>query len=596
MTSDEKNNVTTDTETQETASNPATEQPTAQPAGETQSEVPAETIPTAEADKPRESYEEFIAPNAEFPQPPPESAPQETPGSSSEPVAAEPRSETAAESRPRPQLNPTVDPDMARPVASLETPTSSPPAPAAEPAPVEEKPSPPAPAPSAQVAPPRAPAEIPKTSDLDADLEAQIASAQARDEAAGSQPAPQPEPAEEAEPGAGQPAEAAPTTEEELEPGHKLRGKVQSIAGDDVFFDVGFRSPALVSLRQFDPEKTLEVGQQFTIVVDRVSPDEGLIHANLPRGRRKIQGNWDAVAVGQVVDCMVTKTNKGGLEITVSSIRGFLPASQVDLHYVSDLEKYVGEKLTVKITEANRAKRNLIVSRRAYLKEERESQAQDIWKSLEVGQAKKGVVKTLKDYGAFIDIGGVDGFLHIGEMSWNRIRHPSDLLSEGQEVDVQILSLDPERKRIGLGMRQLSQNPWDAATQNYAQGTTVKGRVTRTTDFGAFVELEPGVEGLVHISELDYRRVNKVNDVLNVGDEPELQVLDVDLGRKRISLSLKALKEKPPELDKKPEKKSDEDMAPSGGEGYARKRKGPLKGGTGGSSGGGLFGDPGDFS
>ena len=290
------------------------------------------------------------------------------------------------------------------------------------------------------------------------------------------------------------------------------------------------------------------------------------------------------------------ENQQGRLEITVSNIRGFLPASQVDLHYVPDLEKYVGEKLTVKITEANRAKRNLIVSRRAYLKEEREAQAQEIWTALEVGQAKKGIVKTIKDYGAFVDIGGVDGFLHIGEISWTRIRHPSDVLSEGQEIDVQIVSIDQDRKRIGLGMRQLTQNPWDTATQKYAQGTAVTGRVTRTTDFGAFVELEPGVEGLVHISELDYRRVNKVTDVLNVGDEAELQVLDLDLGRKRISLSLKALKEKPPELDKKPEKKSDEDQAPSAGESYTRKRKGPLKGGTGGSGGGGLFGNPGDFS
>ncbi len=371
---------------------------------------------------------------------------------------------------------------------------------------------------------------------------------------------------------------------------------MQSISGDDVFFDVGFRSPAVVSLRQFDPARPLEVGQQLTIVVEKVNPEEGLIQANLPRAKRKIQGNWDAVEAGQVVDCMVTKTNKGGLEITVSNIRGFLPASQVDLHYVPDLEKYVGEKLTVKITEANRAKRNLIVSRRAYLKEERDVQAQEVWTVLEVGQEKKGVVKTIKDYGAFVDIGGVDGFLHIGEISWTRIRHPSDVISEGQEIDVQIVSLDQDRKRIGLGMRQLVQNPWDTATQRYAQGTAVTGRVTRTTDFGAFVELEPGVEGLIHISELDYRRVNKVTDVLNVGDEMELQVLDLDLGRKRISLSLKALKEKPPKFDKKPEKKSDEDLAPSDGEAYARKRKGPLKGGTGGSAGGGLFGNPGDFS
>ncbi len=573
MTSDDtlqKQDVTTETQTQETASSPEPEQP---PTASDQSQPEStQSSPGGEAQEPMATGAEPGPPSSETP-----SGTEEAPPS---------------ESRPRPQLNPTVDPNLAKPVPTFES-SAAPPV-EQQPMPTEEKP--PVQTPSAQRVHSGPPAEIPKTADLDADLEAQISAALAQDQAAGNQPVPAPEPVAEGEQEPGKPQEAAPTTEEELEPGHKLRGKVQSITGDDVFFDVGFRSPALVSLRQFDPEKPPQVGMQYTVIVDKANPAEGLIHANLPRGRRKIQGNWDAVAVGQVVDCMVTKTNKGGLEITVSNIRGFLPASQVDMHYVPDLEKYVGEKLTVIITEANKAKRNLIVSRRAFLKEERESQAQDIWGSLAVGQTKKGTVKTLKDYGAFIDIGGVDGFLHIGEMSWNRIRHPSDMLSEGQEVEVQILTLDADRKRIGLGMRQLSQNPWDTATQRYAQGTTVSGKVTRTTDFGAFVELEPGVEGLVHISELDHRRVNKVNDVLNVGDHPELQVLDVDLGRKRISLSLKALKDRPPELDKRPEKKSDEDMAPSAGEGYTRKHKGPLKGGTGGSAGGGLFGNPGDFS
>lgn len=622
MSSDEalqKNNVTTEPENSETASSPETEHP--------QSENPPEDSAPQAPGEPAESQPpESVASTGEQPsaEPTAESQPSASePSAPAEPVSAAsesqpeapaetPQAESSAteeasqppesESRPRPQLNPTVDPNAVKAVPSLDSPSGATP-PTAEvsesEAPKESKPA--TPPPSAESIPKSMPAEIPKSADLDADLEAQIAAAQASDEASGSQPAPAPQqPAAETGEGEGdesKPQEApAPTSEEELEPGHRLAGKVQSVSGDDVFFDVGFRSPALVSLRQFDPEKQPEVGQTFQIVVDKVNPNEGLIYANLPRGKRKIQGNWDAVAVGQVVDCMVTKTNKGGLEITVSNLRGFLPASQVDLYYVPDLEKYVGEKLTVKITEANRAKRNLIVSRRQYLQDEREVQAQDIWKNLEVGQSRKGVVKTIKDYGAFVDIGGVDGFLHIGEISWSRIRHPSDVLSEGQEIDVQILSLDEDRQRIGLGMRQLAQNPWDAATQKYAPGSTVNGRVTRTTDFGAFVELEPGVEGLVHISELDYRRVNKVNDVLNVGDETELKVLDVDLGRKRISLSVKALKEKPPELDKKPEKKSDEDMAPSGGEAYNRKRKGPLKGGTGGSGGGGLFGDPGDFS
>ncbi|MCA9072236.1 MAG: S1 RNA-binding domain-containing protein, partial [Planctomycetaceae bacterium] len=482
--------------------------------------------------------------STEEPSPPPETeTPQPEVASTEEPS---PTLET--ETRSRPQLNPTVDPNAAKPVPSLDSSNAAPPpsTPVVETSESEDtKDSKPAsPPPSAEVIPKSIPAEIPKSADLDADLEAQIAAAQASDEATGSQPVPPPQqPAAEATEGESAPAKPpeapAPTSEEELEPGYKLSGKVQSVSGDDVFFDVGFRSPALVSIRQFDPEKQPEVGQTFHIVVDKVNATEGLIYANLPRGKRKIQGNWDAVEVGQVVDCMVTKTNKGGLEITVSNLRGFLPASQVDMYFVPDLEKYVGEKLTVKITEANRAKRNLIVSRRQYLQDEREAQAQDIWKNLEVGQSRKGVVKTIKDYGAFVDIGGVDGFLHIGEISWSRIRHPSDVLSESQEIDVQILSLDEDRQRIGLGMRQLAQNPWEVATQKYAPGSNVSGRVTRTTDFGAFVELEPGVEGLVHISELDYRRVNKVNDVLNVGDEPELKVLDIDLGRKRISLSLK---------------------------------------------------------
>lgn len=661
MSSDEalhRNDGTTESNTTETASSPEPEQNQTPPAQEAAPEESQQAAPTAES-QPAGSEspgsesspsEPSPGPNTSSPQNEPVSADHPTsepappqPGQesasdpsgpsaatpSAEPPTAEPASagdstsasspppspqpaqetsaeETAAanqvspESRPRPQLNPKVDPNAAKPVPNLDSaPPASPPSETSEgPAGETETPAPP---PSAETSPPSTPAEIPQSADLDADLEAQIAAAQASDDATGSQPVPAPQPpeAEGTEGGpAAPPAETpAPTSEEELEPGYKMGGKVQSIAGDDVFFDVGFRSPALVSLRQFDPQKPPQVGQTYQIIVDKVNAAEGLIHANLPRGRRKIQGNWDAVAVGQVVDCMVSKTNKGGLEITVSNLRGFLPASQVDLYYVPDLEKYVGQKLTVKITEANRAKRNLIVSRRAYLKEEREVQAREVWANLEVGQAKKGVVKTIKDYGAFVDIGGVDGFLHIGEISWTRIRHPSDALSEGQEIDVQILSIDQDRERIGLGMRQLTQNPWDTVTQKYPQGTPVSGRVTRTTDFGAFVELEPGVEGLVHISELDYRRVNKVTDVLNVGDQPELQVLDLDLGRKRISLSLKALQEKPPELDKKkPEKKSDEDLAPGGGENYNRKRKGPLKGGTGGSGGGGLFGDPGDFS
>lgn len=430
-------------------------------------------------------------------------------------------------------------------------------------------------------APPRrpsAPVEIPtQVEDLDADLEAEI-------NAALSQPEVQ-QPEVEQDLAVGDTEEAS-----ELEPGTKLKGTVQTVGAENVFVELGFRSPGILQVRQFETGKLPKVGQSIEVIVDRVEADDGLVVLNLPRGRRKVSGDWSALTKGQVVDCMVTKTNKGGLEVSIGNLRGFLPAGQVDLHYTSDLEPYVGQKLTVQITEVNPRKRNLVVSRRAHLEVARKEAEKELWKTLEVGQKHSGRVKTLKDYGAFIDLGGVDGFLHIGEISWQRIRHPSDALREGQEVEVTVLQLDPEKKRIGLGMRQLTQNPWLAAAEKYLSGSQVSGRVTRTSDFGAFVELEPGIEGLIHISELDHRRVKRVTDVLKEGQQVDAKVLEVDPDRRRISLSLKALTDAP-----EPVTKSDEDLAPSAGQKFERKRKTPLKGGTGGSVGGGLFGNPSDF-
>lgn len=442
-----------------------------------------------------------------------------------------------------------------------------------------------------------APVDLPpRQEELSADLEAEIEAALAGGQyAAPPVPAPAPPPSE-AEADAEEGGPAAPPSperpaEEDLTQGTRLTGKVQSVHGDDVFLDLGYRAPGVVSLRQFESGKQPEVGQTFQVTVDRIEPGEGLIHVNLPRGRRRISGNWDAVSAGQVVDCMVTGVNKGGLEITVSNLRGFLPASQVDLRFVSDLQQFVGQKLTVQVVEANPKKRNLVVSRRNYLMTEREEAEANLWQTLATGQVFQGTVKTIKDYGVFVDIGGVDGFLHVGEMSWNRVRHPSDVLAEGQQVEVQVISLDAERKRIGLGMKQLVANPWQLAADKYAPGKTVSGRVTRTADFGAFVELEAGVEGLIHISELDHQRVRRVNDILQEGQTIDVRVLEVIPDRKRISLSLKALKEKPE--DTKP---ADEDLAPSGGEEYTRRRRDHLKGGTGGESRGGLFGDPNRFT
>ncbi len=387
--------------------------------------------------------------------------------------------------------------------------------------------------------------------------------------------------------------ENAPVSETAAKPempteGVKIQGTVQSIHGDDVFLDLGFRLPGVLQLRQFEGTEPPQVGAQVLVTVRKVDENEGLISVNLPRGKHKVSGNWDAVEAGQIVDCTVTKTNKGGLEVQVGSLRGFMPAGQVDLGFIENLDQYVGQKFQARIIEANKSKRNLVLSRKQLLVEARKDAEEDFWKNLTENQEYQGTVKTIKDYGAFIDLGGADGFLHVGEISWNHIRHPNEVLKEGQSVNVKVLKLDREKNRISLGMKQLTQNPWMAAADRYPADSTVHGKVTRTTEFGAFVQLEPGIEGMIHISELEHRRVKRVIDVVNVGQEIDVKVLEFDVDKKRIALSLKALKAAPVEEQHAEDSKA----APP----PPRRPRGDLKGGLGGKASGGLFGNSADYS
>ena len=374
--------------------------------------------------------------------------------------------------------------------------------------------------------------------------------------------------------------------------GTKVRGTVQAIHGGEVFLDAGLRHNVVLSLTQFPNDKHPNVGDQLDVIIDAKDAD-GLIKGRIPRARHRAGGNWDSLSVGQVVDCHVSAVNKGGLQVMVSNLRAFLPASQVEIGFAGNLESFIGQKLTVQITEVNAKKRNLVVSRRALLQAERAEGEGEFWARVEVGQDHSGTVKTLKDYGAFINIGPVDGFLHIGEISWTRINHPRDVLTEGQQVDVKILKLDPEKKRISLGMKQLAQNPWTSASERYVAQSTVSGTVTRITEFGAFIELEPGLEGMVHISELAWRRVGSVGEVLKVGETHDFQVVEVDPKRKRVSLSLKAL-EKRPEPPQTERHRAPEPEAPPEPK---RPRNENLRGGTGTpGSGRGMFGNPSDFT
>jgi len=432
------------------------------------------------------------------------------------------------------------------------------------------------PAPAATA--PSEPVSIPEQEPIEASIEAAIEQALAGSDLAHAQVSA---------------AAASPLDIDQLKPGQKFSGTVQTINGDSVFIDFGLRLTGAVPFRQFDAKNPPKAGDTLELVFDKVDDAEGLILANRPRGTSVVKGDWDSIAPDQVVECVVTKTNKGGLEATVSRLRGFIPASQVDLGFVADLNTFVGQKFRVRVTEVNPAKRRLVLSRRALLLEEREVAKTELLNEIQPDQVRTGRVKTIKDYGAFVDLGGMDGFLPIAQMSWVRIGHPSEIIQEGQEIEVKILSIDREKNKISLGMRQLSANPWRTAEDKYAKGSSVTGRVTRLEAFGAFVELEPGVEGLVHISELEHRRVKRVSEVMNVGDMVEVQVVEVDPKKKRISLSAKALKAKP----EVPEAPKEEDLAPGKGQAYQRVRKEPLKGGTGDpNKRGGLFGNPNDFS
>ena len=488
---------------------------------------------------------------------------------------------------PRVQLNPTVDPEQGRPVPSiLPDPSSQTPPPAAE---TEAKSEPEAAqhdrGPSATAVAPREKVEIPaKGTALDVDLEAEINDALSGVGSLALGDIPGEGTADsQATDGSG------PVGDLELAPGTKVKGKVLSVHGDSVIVDLGTRASGVVPARHFAEGKLPVLGDILDVTVEKYEPAEGLIELMPAKASvSKPAGDWNAIAEGQIVDCMVTKVNKGGLEVNVSHLRGFLPAGQIDMVFCSNLEQFVGQKLRVKVMEVNPQKKNLVVSRRSFLEIAVAELREEAWKTLEVGQKRTGKVKTLKDYGAFVDIGGVDGLVHVSEISWGRVAHPRDVLSEGQEVEVQILSIDPDKGKIALGMKQLQMSPWQGILERFPPSSTVHGQVTKTTEFGAFVELEPGVEGMVHISELDHRRVHRVTDMLQVGKEVDVKVLSVDPEKKRIALSIKALIARPDA----PAKKTDEDLAPSGGASYERKRKDPLKGG-GTGSGGHLFGNPG---
>jgi len=351
------------------------------------------------------------------------------------------------------------------------------------------------------------------------------------------------------------------------------KGKVIGVRGKSVFVDLGAKSEGVVPVEQFQGPPPA-AGEMIEVVVDHFDTDEGLLILSLKGAA--VEANWENLRKGLIVEARVTKTNKGGLDVDVDGIRGFLPIGQIDINRVDDASVYVNQKLRVVVTEANERERNLVVSRRELLEREREEMREKTWAALEEGQIRQGVVRSIKDYGAFVDLGGVDGLLHVGEMSWSRLSNPGEFVKIGQEVQVKVLKIDRQTSKVSLGLKQLTPSPWDRIDEKYARGDTVKGKVTRLMDFGAFVELEPGIEGLVHISEISPNRVRRVADVVKPEQEVEVRILKIEPEVKKMSLSLRPLPTVAPAEPEVEEEEEDDTPPPP-----KPPRKIPLKGGLG---------------
>jgi small subunit ribosomal protein S1 len=370
----------------------------------------------------------------------------------------------------------------------------------------------------------------------------------------------------------GEPNQRLPRAPAGEAPGPK-KGRVIQVHGPDVFVEVpGGRSQGVLSLAQF-PEGPPAIGTEVEVTFEGFDAANGL--QILSRKGAAQEADWSTVAVGMTVEARVTATNKGGLSVDVNGIRGFMPISQIDLYRVENAEQYVNQRLLSLVTEVKPDERNLVVSRRALLEREREENREKLWQELAEGQVREGVVRSVRDFGAFVDLGGGDGLLHISEMSWTRVQDANSVVQPGQRIKVIVLKVDRDKRKISLGLRQLMASPWEQAGAKYMPNTVVHGKVTRLMDFGAFVELEPGVEGLIHISELSPQRVRRVIDVVQQGQEVDVMVLRVDPAQRKISLSLKqALPKEEPETAAEEEEEAAEVKPP-------RPRTTPLRGGIG---------------
>ncbi|MDA0183742.1 30S ribosomal protein S1 [Solirubrobacter phytolaccae] len=359
-----------------------------------------------------------------------------------------------------------------------------------------------------------------------------------------------------------------------FEEGDVVTGKVVRIDKDEVLVDVGYKSEGVIlsnelSVRKsVDPNEEVELGEEIdALVLTKEDQDGRLIlskkRARFERAWRKIEA---AVESGEPVSGAVIEIVKGGVIVDLG-VRGFLPASLMDIRRVANLDEYLGQTIEAKVVELNRSRNNVVLSRRAVLEEERRGQREAILDRLQPGLIVEGQISNIVDFGAFVDLDGIDGLIHISELSWSHVNHPSEILTIGQTVEVKVLDIDRERQRISLGLKQTQQDPWQRVVDTYHVGDELEGSVTKVVAFGAFVEILEGVEGLVHISELAEQHVENPREIVGPGDDVKVRILEIDADRRRLSLSIKQAEQparlvEPPAPEDEPPAAEDESPAP----------------------------------
>ena len=336
----------------------------------------------------------------------------------------------------------------------------------------------------------------------------------------------------------------------DFDEGDLVTGTVVKIEHDEVLLDIGYKSEGVIPARELsirkdvDPSEVVHLGDQLEALVLQKEDKEGRLV--LSKKRAEYERAWNRVEEkfnsGETVEGEVIEVVKGGLILDIG-LRGFLPASLVDLRRVKDLTAYLGTTIEARVIEMDRNRNNVVLSRRVVLEEARKAERQAILGKLKKGMRLKGTVSSIVDFGAFVDLGGIDGLVHISELSWNHVNHPSEVVHVGQEVEVEVLDVDLNRERISLGLKQTTEDPWRSLVKKYPVGAIVEGTVTKLVSFGAFVDLGDGVEGLVHISEMAKQHVDQPNQVCSVGDTVQVKVMEIDLDRRRISLSMKSAAE-----------------------------------------------------